>query len=484
MSLTFIYPIFSRKTPRLLRLNISIFLLLFIYSSNCYSQTLSSVQIYKKVSPAVVVIHAYDENDKLSTQGSGVVINAKGYVVTNYHVLSGNKRIEILHGKEIIPFVDIIGIDVEKDILILKIEAKKFSSIKIGDSKSLNIGQRIYAIGSPMGLENSISEGIISGLRNYNELNRNFIQLTASISPGSSGGAVVNDKGELIGISTLTFKQGQNLNFAIPIEDILKVKNSSYSKNEEYKYFELLEKGRHVCLTKDECNESIKCLSIYLEKYPNDAFAYYLRGSAKCLSDERGAIQDYNRAIELNPNYAEAYNNRGITKSNLKDYRGAIQDYNKTIELNPDDPSPYINRGRAKSDIEDYQGAIQDCSKAIELSNYGYAYEIRAYVRVILKDYRGAIQDYNKEIEINPNNADVYLKRGVAKVKLEDYRGAIQDYNKAIILDPNNEITYLKRGVAKFFMGDKDGACLDWSKAGELGSADAYDNIKEICNKN
>src|ERR1039458_4265532 len=173
----------TRKTPsnytfRLINLFFSLF---FIYCSHSYGQSLSAEQIYKKVSGAVVVIHAYDDNDELSKQGSGVVLNDKGYVVTNYHVLSGNKRIEILHGKEIIPYVDIIGIDVDKDILILKIKSKKFSSVKIDNSKSLNIGQRVYAIGSPMGLENSISEGIISGLRSYDELNRNFIQITASI---------------------------------------------------------------------------------------------------------------------------------------------------------------------------------------------------------------------------------------------------------------------------------------------------------------
>ena len=78
-----------------------------------------------------------------------------------------------------------------KDILILKIKERKFAAIKIGDSKKLNVGQRVYAIGSPLGFENSISEGIISGLRNYAEIGKNFIQITASISSGSSGGAVV-----------------------------------------------------------------------------------------------------------------------------------------------------------------------------------------------------------------------------------------------------------------------------------------------------
>lgn len=163
-------------------LNISILSFLFIYSPNSYGQSLTAEQIYKKVSGDVVVVHTYNDNDELTAQGSGVVLNDKGYVVTNYHVLSSNSKLKILHGKEIVPYVDIIGIDVEKDILILKIEAKKFPSVKIGDSKSLNIGQRVYAIGSPMGLENSISEGIISGLRSIDELKRNFIQMTASVS--------------------------------------------------------------------------------------------------------------------------------------------------------------------------------------------------------------------------------------------------------------------------------------------------------------
>ena len=229
MNFPLINSFISNKVIQLKFPNTILLLLLFfiVNYSNFLSQSLTAEQIYKKVSCAVVVVHAYDENYKFSAQGSGVVINDKGYVVTNYHVLSGNERLEILHGKEVVPYVDIIGIDVEKDILILKIEAKKFAAIKIGDSKSLNIGQRVYAIGSPMGLENSISEGIISGLRSVDELKRNFIQITASISTGSSGGAVVNDKGELIGISTFTAKDGQNLNFAIPIDDILKVEIGS-----------------------------------------------------------------------------------------------------------------------------------------------------------------------------------------------------------------------------------------------------------------
>src|SRR3989304_1631888 len=86
-----------------------ILILLLSYSNTItlYSQTLSAEQIYEKVKDAVVVILAYDYSNELATQGSGVVLNDKGYVVTNYHVLSGNERLEIMHGEEIIPYVDI-----------------------------------------------------------------------------------------------------------------------------------------------------------------------------------------------------------------------------------------------------------------------------------------------------------------------------------------------------------------------------------------
>jgi len=421
---------------------------IFIYLSNNYSQTLTAAQIYKKVSGAVVVILAYDYNDELTTQGSGVIINDEGYLVTNYHVLADNERVEVMHNKEIIPYSDIIGIDVERDILILKIEKNKIPSIKIGNSKTINIGERVYAIGSPMGFENTISEGIISGLRNYDEFGGNFIQITASISPGSSGGAVVNDKGELIGISTLTAEEGQNLNFAIPIDDVLDVKISSYAKDDSYKDFELFSKGI-AAGNNGNYKEAIEYFSLFIRKHQNIETTYYNRGIAKYnLWNYKGAIQDFNKAIEIKPNYAAAYNNRGIVKYKLGNYKGAIQDFNKAIEIKLD---------------------------------YALAYNYRGMAKVILGDYREAIQDYDKAIEIQPEYASAYNNRGQAKLQLGDYREVIQDYSKAIEIESSNANAYYGRGLAKISLGDNSGGCLDLSKAGELGFDGAYDAIRDLC---
>lgn len=431
------------------KLNLFLFFAILIFSINIYSQNLSAEKIYKKVSDAVVVVHAYDEKNRLSQQGSGVVINDKGYIVTNYHVLAGYDRLEILHNKKTVPYVDIIGIDVEKDILILKIEEKKFPSIKIGNSKNLSIGQRIYAIGSPLGLENTISEGIISGFRNFDESRRNFIQITASISSGSSGGAIVNDKGELIGISTFTIKEAQNLNFAIPINDILTIEIDSYSKNNTYKYFELFYRGNNAD-EKGEYQDAIKYYTSYIKIFPKDEHAYYNRGNSKSnLEDYRGAILDYAKTIELNPNHAGAFNNRGNCKKGLGDKKGAIQDYNKAIELDSKLVVAYTNRGRTKSDLGDNIGAIQDFTRAIE---------------------------------INPSDIYSYNNRGITYGKLNKHHEAIKDFDKAIELDPNFAEAYYNRGITKFNSGDKNGGCLDLSKAGELGENDAYVVIKNYCN--
>ena len=194
-----------------------------------------------------------------------------------------------------------------------------------------------------------------------------------------------------------------------------------------------------------------------IELNPDDAIAYNNRGCAKVdLKDYTGAIEDYNKGIELKPDYANAYFNRGISKSNLNDYTGAIEDYNKAIQLNPDKDKAYRNRGDAKYNIQDYTGAIEDYNKAIQLN-----------------------PDYT--IKLNPWVARAYNKKGEIWLVLENYKIAIANFNQAMQLNPNYAEAYYNRGFAKRELKDKYGACADYSKAGELGYSDAYNKIKKYC---
>jgi len=445
------YQLLSSALIRFLHSKLSIYSFLFLLfcHSNIYSQNLSAENIYKKNSDAVVVVLSYNDKNELIKQGSGVIIKQKNYVITNHHVISGAQRFELVQNNRVIPYLDIIGIDVNRDIIILKIDASEFPSLNPSMFKSLRVGQKVYAIGSPMGLENSISEGIISGLRSNDEDEKKLIQITASISPGSSGGAVLNDRGEIIGISTLSIKQGQNLNFAISIDDVFDIKIASYLKNNEFKNFELFSQGLRE-FENGNYNESIYYFTTFISMYPDNKNAYYNRGCSKDeIGDYKGAIEDYSKSIEIDHDHWLAYINRSIAKVYLEDYKGALLDINEAIEINPDDPDAYNNRG---------------------------------LVYYCLKDYTEAIKEFNKAIKLNPKNSNFYLSRGSAKSCLLDYRGAISDYDEAIKFNPEDSKSYYNRGVIKILIHDTNGACIDFSKAGELGHEKAYDFIRELCN--
>jgi tetratricopeptide (TPR) repeat protein len=132
--------------------------------------------------------------------------------------------------------------------------------------------------------------------------------------------------------------------------------------------------------------------------YGQTATEYCIRGNAKGrLQDYRGAIADFNRAIELNPNLALTYYNRGLSKYKLQDYRGAIADYNKEIELNPNFEEAYYNRGLSKYELQDYRGAIADYAKAIKLNpNHAKAYNNRGYAKILLGQKK-ADKDYEND---------------------------------------------------------------------------------------
>lgn len=178
-------------------------------------------EVYSSCSSSVFYLKIYDRNNILIESGSGFFIDADGKAVTNYHVITDaySATIKTTDGKEY--NVDsVLGYDSVKDIAIIKIDGKGFTPVTIGDSDAVKGGQKVYAIGSPYGLENSISDGIVSYPNRVLEDGLTYIQITDPLSPGNSGGALINTSKEVIGITSSGYTDAQNINFAIPINEI------------------------------------------------------------------------------------------------------------------------------------------------------------------------------------------------------------------------------------------------------------------------
>jgi S1-C subfamily serine protease len=173
---------------------------------------LTAENLFKLASPSVVLIEVFDESGQRVATGSGFVASVDGAIVTNYHVIRGAYSANLhLQDGSTIPVRGVIGFDQSRDVAVVKANSVTTRALTIGDSEKVQIGDRVIAIGSPLAIQNTMSDGLVSGIRN------GLIQTSTPISPGSSGGPLFNTHGEVVGIAVSTITTGQNLNFAIPI---------------------------------------------------------------------------------------------------------------------------------------------------------------------------------------------------------------------------------------------------------------------------
>jgi tetratricopeptide (TPR) repeat protein len=227
---------------------------------------------------------------------------------------------------------------------------------------------------------------------------------------------------------------------------------------------------------KGDLDRAISDYSSAIELDPTYTDAYNNRGNAKNeRGDPDGAISDFNQALKLNPKYAYAYNNRALAKQAKGDLDGAIADFSDAIEVDPKYANAYANRGVAKQAKGDLDGAIADFNRAVELDpKLSKPYSNRGFAKQAKDDLDGAIADFNHVIEVDPKNALAYFDRGNAKGAKGDLDGAIADYNRTLELDPKNVYAYNNRGLTKQSKGHVDGAIADYNRTLELDPKKAY----------
>jgi S1-C subfamily serine protease len=171
--------------------------------------------LVKRIQPAVVTVVGYSANDKVIRLGSGFFVSADGHLITNGHVISGVARAAVKLPKGgLYPLTTVLAEDKNADLvkLAVKIPGGTPHYLEITGDRP-EVGEHVLVVGSPLGLEQSVSEGLVSAIRTVRGRGE-FLQISAPISPGSSGGPVVNLKGQVIGVATFQVR-GQNINFAV-----------------------------------------------------------------------------------------------------------------------------------------------------------------------------------------------------------------------------------------------------------------------------
>jgi S1-C subfamily serine protease len=170
--------------------------------------------IYDQNKSAVVLLLAYDSRGMPSALGSGFYFETNK-IASNFHVIEGASRIvfRVIGSKEMHEVKRVISVSKSLDLAILEVEQEQ-QPVKIASLDKLGVGDKVVAIGNPRGLEGSVSEGIVSAIRGSGDVQ--MLQITAPISPGSSGGPLFSAEGQVVGVTTATLRDSQSLNFAVP----------------------------------------------------------------------------------------------------------------------------------------------------------------------------------------------------------------------------------------------------------------------------
>ena len=227
----------------------------------------------------------------------------------------------------------------------------------------------------------------------------------------------------------------------------------------------MLQRGERI----EEAIEKWRSIANIAEGNDNDLASKALTSVGYlCLKEGTGerALSALNKAINLKPDFDEAYNTRGVVKNFLGKHQDAIADYDKAIWLKSDYAEAYSNRGVAKNFLGKHQDAIADYDKAIRLKpDCAGTYDSRGSTKYFLGKYQDAIVDYDEAIRLKPDDPELYCHRGQANRTLEKYEAALVDYNRAIDLKPGDAKIYNNRGFVKLQLGQYKEAITDYSEA-------------------
>jgi tetratricopeptide (TPR) repeat protein len=480
----------------------------------------------------VVTLVTYDAKGAELAQGSGFIATANGAIVTCWHVVSGASKVKIVRSDgSSWTALGLLAWDTERDFAILKVSDSKLATLPLAASDTVRQGDRILAVGSPEGLEQTASDGIVSAIRGAPNAPR-IIQITAAVSPGSSGGPVLNMRGQVIGIAAFVLSEGQNLNFAQPV-DSAKQKLSTASR--------IMPFSQASPATSNPGAEKL-CRRGWLETPQDDAatnaptkykraldtFQQAIRADSGCAEAYLGAgfcldalgrydeaVNSYKDAIKLKPDMAEAHSslshayfhlgrycdavdsvkeaitlepedavlhyNIGVIDDRLGRYSAAADSFKEAIRLKPDFAEAHHSLGLAYCSLGRYNDAVDSIREAIRLKpNFAEAYSTLGTAYSFLNRYDDDVESQKESLRLKPDDAFTHYMLADAYTELGRYNDAIDSYKEAIRLKPGMHEAHYRLGVADLAIGDRGGALDEYGILKDLNADSAAKLFKLI----
>jgi tetratricopeptide (TPR) repeat protein len=433
----------------------------------------TAAEIFEKVSAGVVIVQVYNEKGKNIGLGSGVVL-PNGDVATNYHVIENAIRIKVYQGGKDYQAV-LRYSDRDRDVCSLSVPGMKTVSVVEGGTKTLKVGSRVYAIGNPEGLELTLSEGIISSLRPVE--GGQYLQITTPISPGSSGGGLFDEEGRLVGLTTFYLAEGQQLNFAVPVEwiDELPRRHKKDVETAET-YVEWLDKWRALETKKDFAgliNHAMK----RTKAFPGDANAWDALGLAYEKSGEfEKAIETYEHALRIDPEFVEAWTNIGNAYDKSGQPAKAIEAYQHALRIDPEHASAWYNLGSVYSEAGDFAKEIEADRQALRIdpefaeawNNLGVDYAHLGVDYHQSDQFAKAIEAHRQAVRINPEYLEAWSNLCMDYTLSGQSGKAVGACQQALRINP-------EFASAWYFL------CIVYTKTGQRGQAtEAYRRLKTL----
>ena len=472
------------------------FILSFLFAALIFNPSLTRAaltDIVKKIQPAVVKIVTYDINKSVKGVGSGFFINTQGHLITNFHVLHGAFSAEVLtYAGDKYPIGRVLAEDPHSDLLKVSVDMPELwlHSLDVIDTVP-GIAEQVLVVGSPLGLEQSVSEGIVSAIRELPYLGK-FFQTTAPISPGSSGSPVVNMNGQVIGVISFQSVMGQNLNFAISGSKILKLEDHQEAKSiAEWTYALSNQKPK---LAEELCRKGFQfsidgkfkeALSYYKDataEDPSNIMAWY--GLSQCyvgLEQPAQVVETYKAAIRININDATLHFNLGNYYAKSGKFQEAVQAYKQAIRINPEAEPVYSQLGLAYDKLGLFNQAIESHKEVLRINpqSADAHYHIGEAYRK-LGDLKEAVGAFEEAVVINPEFIDAYKNIGILSIKQGRKEKGLAAFKQAIRIDPDDAPAHYHLGLAYQSSGDKDAAIQEYKMLKRLDPDQAEKLFKRI----